>query len=111
MIGAADLIEVLRELQVVKIISFSHSREIAHQRLKQCLQKMNSNDSVEDTNAKLADECRDWQKQLSENEDSLVHLQYQFFESSLKYLIECRDRMIDDEMRFGKEIFLSSTGE
>ena len=65
--------------------------------------------SVEEKN-RLAEEFAEWKKQLSENQDSLLDLQYQFFESSLKYLIDSRDRMIDDEMRFGKESFQSTSG-
>ena len=59
---------------------------------------------------KLAEEFAEWKRQLSENQTNLLDLQYQFFESSLMYLIEIRDRMIDDQMKFGKDNFEKTSG-
>ena len=72
---------------------------------------MSNYDISEEARYKLAEEYADWRRQLSENQDSLVDLQYQFIESSLKYLIESRDRMIDDQMRYGKDSFQSTNGK
>ena len=72
---------------------------------------MSNEDISEETRYKLAEEYADWRKQLSDNQDSLVDLQYQFIESSLQYLIESRDRMIDDQMRFGSSSFQSTNGK
>lgn len=75
------------------------------------MKKLNIGDLPEIALTKLAEECLDWKMQLVDNEENLLGLQYQFFESSLRYLVECQDRMIDDEMRFGKENFQNTTGK
>ena len=69
----------------------------------------NENLSQEKMN-KLAEEFAEWKRQLSENQNNLLDLQYQFFESSLMYLIESRDRMINDQMKFGKDNFEKTSG-
>ena len=65
---------------------------------------------ADDLRLKLIDDSEELRKQLTMNEENLLDLQLQFFESSLNHLMECRDRMIDDEMRFGKEDFQNTSG-
>jgi len=107
--------EALEKLEVAKAMVYNFDRqpfldlrEVAFQELRHCRQNMSNEDISEETRYKLAEEYADWRKQLSDNQDSLVDLQYQFIESSLQYLIESRDRMIDDQMRFGSSSFQST---
>ena len=92
-------------------ICFMVLREVAHQELKQkTLELRKENNSEEEVN-KIAEQCEDWKKQLVENESNLLDLQTEFFKNSSRYLLECRDRMIEDEMRFGKENFHDTSGK
>eukprot|EP00794_Sanderia_malayensis_P009718 gene9718-10709_t len=90
---------------------FLDMREVAHQELKRKTIALERTSLTEDENNKLFDECLNWKTQLVENEENLLDLQIQFFENSLMYLTNCRDRMIDDEMRFQKDNFATSPAQ
>eukprot|EP00112_Aurelia_sp_Birch-Aquarium-sp1_P022619 Seg643.8 transcript_id=Seg643.8/GoldUCD/mRNA.D3Y31 product="Junction-mediating and -regulatory protein" protein_id=Seg643.8/GoldUCD/D3Y31 len=104
--------EAQEKLDVAEAILFNFDRqpfldmrEVAHQELKQKNLELRKENNSEEYLTKLAEQCEDWTKQLVENESNLLDLQTEFFSNSLRYLLECRDRMIEDEMRFGKENF------
>ena len=73
-------------------------------------EELKKTDLTDDERVAIADDCLEWQRQLKENQENLLDLQLQFFETSSKYLTECRDRMLEDCVRFGNEAFDNSSG-
>ncbi|XP_065059518.1 junction-mediating and -regulatory protein-like [Rhopilema esculentum] len=110
--------EAMEKLEVAKAVLYNFDRqpfldlrEVAHQQLKLTNEELLNKNMADDLRLKLIDDSEEMRKQLTMNEENLLDLQLQFFESSLNYLMECRDRMIDDEMRFGKEDFQNTSAK
>ena len=86
-------------------------REVAHQQFKKENERLKKEEISEEERTDIEDKLCYWDTQKTENEANLSDLQISLFDNLLAYLMNCQDRMIEDEVRFGKERFSSSAGK